>query len=142
MRIVVSAVLLAVACHVTGSDAHKGGGFAANKMVALLRNIVLHDSRLVRFDNRIARPRRIFQHYTPTKQHNIYAPWPVSSGTLSKKNVGDNQVCRRVCTYCRMVASLRVSALCEKQCTTGRGSGFIACFTYWSNREQMMATQI
>jgi len=144
MRILVSAaVLLAVACHITGSDVIKIEGIAKYKMAALLRNIMLQNRRYFRFDNGVAHPRRVFERYTSKSAHNIYVPWLVSSGTtLSKKNVGDNQVCRMVCTFCRKVASLRVSALCEKQCTTGRGTGFIACFTYWSNREQMMATRI
>ena len=145
MRILVCAVLLAVACHVSGSDIVKVDGRVKNKMAALLRNMLMatmYDTRPSVFDSRVARQRRILstKAHMRAKVHNIYTPW-LPTGSMSKKNVGDNQVCRMVCTFCRKVASLRVSALCEKQCTSGRGSGFIACFTYWSNREQMMVTR-
>ena len=138
MRILVSAVLLAVACHVAVRDVVKVEGHATNNMAALLRNMLLYDTRPFRFHSRMARARRIVEQHVPTKVHDLYVSRRLPTGPMSKKNVGDNQVCRRVCTYCRVVASLRLSALCEKQCTSGRGSGFIACFTYWSNRERMM----
>ena len=134
MRIIVSAVLLVVACRAAGYDVIEAEDLAANKMFAALRDLLLVDKHVVHRGHD-------YEQYMQTRFRNDGTPLRIPALAITKKAFAENQVCRMVCIYCRVVASLRVSALCDVQCTRGgRGPGFIACFTYWSNREFMRAT--
>ena len=55
---------------------------------------------------------------------------------LRKRTIGDNHICRIVCSYCRQVAAVRIAALCRSHCVAG-DRAFMACLTLWSIRVDM-----
>lgn len=48
------------------------------------------------------------------------------------------EICKKVCNHCRLVAPLRVAALCEGHCSWN-GRMYRVCFTMWSLIEQSLS---
>lgn len=62
-----------------------------------------------------------------------------SSTTSILQNQREDQKCRTVCNFCRIVLSARWAALCYVQCYI-EGREFDACLTVWSHRGDFLKT--
>ena len=90
---------------------------------------------------------QLIRHYKMASLHQLTRPmvsswWllPIRSKKLHQSatqglppktthSVGDNSICRSVCSFCRSAFATRVSALCSSQCHSG-GRAFAACLTW------------